>query len=188
MTPVSRRIQLTILATALLGALFAGAAGPLRAQDRPLTLGHPGYLILTAALDTTRGFSWRMGPAAGQRSLTWEQGSLVLPDTLELESMRDVDLLVPCTAELAGQGASGRLVFQDGIFPVSESLHLTDGVVDLYLTAGELEVRGQRIRYTAPRPQEGDSRAGFVFLAGMVLLVFVLLRRLAIEKRKRNLG
>ena len=52
----------------------------------------------------------------------------------------------------------------------------------------ETEIRGQRIRYTAPRPQQEDSQAGYVFLAGVVLLVFVLLRRLAIEKRKRNLG
>lgn len=169
-------------------ALVAAFAGPATAQDRALTLGHPGYLVLTAALDSTMGFAWRLGPAAGQRSLTWEQGSLILPEDLELESMRDVDLLIPCTGDLAGQGASGRLVFQDGIFPVSEPLHLSDGVVDLYVTAGELEVRGQRIRYTAPRPRQEESRAGYIFLAGIVLLVFVLLRRLAIEKRKRNLG
>lgn len=169
------------------GALL-GTAAPVAAQERDLTLGHPGYLVLTAALDSTAGYEWRLGPAAGQRSLTWEQGSLIVPDSLELGSMRDVDLLVPCTAELAGQGASGRLVFREGIFPVSEPLHLTDGTVDLYLTAGELEVRGQRIRYTAPRAERAHPQAGYVFLLGMVVLVFVLLRRLAILKRRRNQG
>lgn len=187
MSDPRRRIQRMLL-TLWLGGLVCLAAAPAGAQEQDVSLGHPGLLVLTAALDSTRGYEWQLGPGAGQRSLTWAQGSLTLPDTLELESMRDIDLLVPCTADLAGQGASGRLIFRDGIYPVSEPLHLTDGVVDLYVTEGELEVRGQRIRYTAPRTDEPHPQAGFLFLLGMVILVIVLLRRLAIQKQKRNLG
>jgi len=180
----------TILHLLLLGA---GAVAALccsvpPAQARAVTLGHPGYVVITSGLDTSLGYRWELGPAPGQRSLIWADGHLALPDSLELESLRDVDLLVPVTGELGGLGNSGRLVFREGIFPVSEPIHLSDGRIELYLKAGELEIQGQRVRYTAPAAKRSDPKAGYVFLAGMVILVFVLLRRLAVRNKKRHQG
>lgn len=156
------------------------------ANDGEVTLGRPGHVIISAGLDSTRGFQWQRGPGPGQRSLTWAQGVLTLPDDQEVESLLEVDLVVPCGDRLSGLGQTGRLVFRDGIYEVSEPVLLSDGVLQLYITAGELEVRGPRVRYTAPREQTKDPRAGYVFLAGMILLVVVLLRRAALRNRNKS--
>lgn len=178
-TRLSRQRGLVLLLVLLCAVAAATAA---RADSG--RLGNPGYVIISAALDTTGQYAWQRGPGPQERSLTWPGGLLVLPDSLEVESLRGVDLAIPCTSELAGLGDSGALVFEDGIFGVSEPLTLSDGRIRLFVSAGELEIKGQRIRYTAPMPRGRDPRAGYVFLAGMVLLVVVLLRRAAQRSRR----
>ena len=175
-----------ILLTGLLIPLIGD--GPVLAADEegPLTLEQPGFVILSAALDSTSGYTWQLGPGVGQRSLAWPHGVLTLPDSLPVESLRGVDLVVPCTGDLSGLGHTGSLVFQDGIYNVSEPLFLSDGTIQLYLTAGELLVLNQRVRYTAPVEKGRDPRAGYVFLSGMVLLVVILLRRAALKSRNKN--
>ena len=180
-----------LLACLLIGLILGPFSG-LKAQSlfgddaRPVAPGNPGYVIISTGLDSTRGFAWQWGPGPGQRSLTWADGVLTLPDTMEVESLRGVDLGIPCTGFLAGLGHSGQLVFQDGIYKVSEPVFISDGTLQLYVTAGELEVKGQRIRYSGPVEKNGDPRAGYVFLAGMILLVVVLLRRAALRSRNKN--
>jgi hypothetical protein len=181
----------------ILVASLAFGAGPWAAaqqsdgfgEEGPILLGNPGYVVISAGLDSTRGFEWHRGPGPGQRSLTWGQGVLTLADSQEVEAWLDVDLAVPCSGQLSGLGHTGRLVFQDGIFEISEPVLLSDGALQLYVTAGELEVRGQRIRYTGPAEstdRDTDPRAGYIFLAGMVLLVVVLMRRTALRKRNKS--
>ena len=182
-------------AVALLGlCVLSLAVSPARARtdraegfaaDGP-QLGRPGYVIIASGLDSTLGYQWRLGPGPGQRSLTWPQGMLSLPDSVAVESLRGVDLAIACGASLAGLGSRGNLLFQDGIYPVSEPIVLSDGVLHLYLADGELEILGQRIRYAAPTEGKADPRSGYLFLAGIVLLVVVLLRRIAVRKRHRQ--
>ena len=141
-------------------------------------LGYPGYLVITAARDTTLGFAWQSGPGPGQRSLVWSSGLLSLPDSTELEPFGEVDLAVSCTAQLAGGGGGGRLVFRDGDYQISEPVLLTDGIISFHASAGRLEIRGQRVRYRAPEvPTAGDPRSGYLLLAGVVILIVVLMRR-----------
>ena len=100
-----------------------------------------------------------------------------------LVALRGVDLAIPCFEALSGLGQTGRLLFKDGIYQISEPVVLSDGRLQLYLTAGELEVKGTRVRYSAPAGKSRDPRSGYVFLAGMIVLVLVLLRRAALRKR-----
>jgi len=165
-----------------LAVLVAGI--PLDAFCRE-TLGHPGYLILVAAADTSGSYKWQEGPAFGQLSLVWPDGVLTIPDTLAMESFGDRDLAVPCGAALSGSGASGVLMLEDGRFDITEPLVLGDGTVQLFVSAGEFDVQGQRIRYTSPSVRGPDSRAGYVFLTGMVILVVTLLRRARVKSRER---
>ncbi len=182
-------IRICTIASLLLMLLPAtGAVGSEDTQPRDLVLGHPGFIVITGGLDSTLGYRWQLGPAVGQRSLTWPNGSLVVPEAMELESLRGIDLLIPVGAELGGMGQSGRLLMQEGIYPVTELIHFSDGQIQLMADDGELEIKGQRVRYTAPEAHGTDPRAGYVFLAGMVLLVFVLLRRLAVQRKKRHAG
>jgi len=152
-------------------------------DDRALgeVLGHPGYLIICSVRDSTAGFQWRDGPGPHQISLTWPDGILTLPDSLVLEPFGELDLAVPVTAQLAGSGAGGKLVWRDGAYPVSEPVMITDGIVGLMVSEGELEINGTRIRYRAPETREArrraDPRASFLMLAGILLLIGVLLRR-----------
>ncbi len=61
---------------ALVLALVAGGAA---ATDGRPTLGHPGYLILAGAADSTAGYHWQAGPGPDQRSLVWPDGVLTVP-------------------------------------------------------------------------------------------------------------
>jgi len=148
-------------------------------------LGRPGYLVIEAARDSTLGFRWEAGPRPGFRSLVWDQGRLTLPDSLEPEDFARQDIGVPCTARLAGTGASGQLVLRDGIYPVSEPVILSDGHLELQVSAGELEFRGARIRYRRAVAETHTFKAGMLMLAGMMVLVVVLLRRARLKAAAR---
>ena len=165
-------------------ALLLLAAGPARAEAP--RLGHPGYLILVGAADSTSGYHWRNGPGPDQRSLVWEHGLLTVPATLALEGFGPRDLAVAVGADLTGTSEGGELVFSDGRYRISAPLLLSDPNVSFYAAAGELELVGERIRYRPPRAGEhADPRAGFIFLAGMVVLVVVLMR---LARRRRGEG
>ena len=166
---------------ALLLLLAAGSA-----RTEAPSLGHPGYLILVGAADSTAGYHWRDGPGPGQRSLVWEHGLLTVPATLALEGFGPRDLAVAVGAGLTGTSDGGELVFSDGRYRISAPLLLSDPNVSFYAAAGELELVGQRIRYLPPQVGgRADPRAGFVFLAGMVVLVVVLMR---LARRRRGEG
>ena len=168
-----------------LAVCFCMAAIPVSAEEAPRTLGQPGYLVIEAARDSAAGFRWEAGPGPGHRSLVWDQGRLTLPDSVEAGDFGRDDLGVPFTARLVGTGASGELVFRDGIYPVSEPVVLSDGSFELRVSAGELEFRGASIRYRRPAAEAGQYRSGLILLAGMTLLVVVLLRRARLKSDER---
>ncbi len=144
-------------------------------------LGHPGYLIISAARDTSAGFQWIEGPGPQQISLTWLDGMLTVPDSLVIEEFSRFDLAIPVKAEFSGAGTSGKLEWREGTYDINEPLMITDGVVSLLVDEGELEVLEQRIRYRAPDKSNDDPpvdpRASFIMLGGILLLIGVLLRR-----------
>ena len=106
---------------------------------------------------------------------------LTVPDSMALEPFAESDLAVPVTGHLTGAGASGTLDWREGTYPVSEPVMITDGVVSMLVSGGELEILGTRIRYRPPAfsDEEGraDPRASFMMLAGILLLILVLMRR-----------
>jgi len=160
--------------------------GPQGANE---VLGHPGYLIISSARDTTAGFSWQTGPGPQQLSLTWRSGMLTIPDTLVLEPFSLHDLAIPVTADFSAAGAGGQLEWREGKYDITEPLMMTDGVVDLLVSKGELEILATRIRYRSPeltQDEKADPRASFLMLAGVLLLIGVLMRR-ARRKMKENL-
>lgn len=166
-----------------LGETKASSAGPATADA---TTGGPGYLVIEAARDSSAGFRWESGPGPGYRSLVWDQGRLVIPDSLSCDHFGKHDLGISFTENFAGSGVSGRIVLVDGIFPVSEPVVLSDGFLELELSAGELEIRGSRIRYRRASLQPRDFRSGLLMLAGMTLLVIVLLRRARLKASERT--
>ncbi len=179
-----RRVALSMMSVCLVMAgiplVAAGESPP------PHTLGRPGYLVIEAARDSAAGFRWEAGPGPGRRSLVWDQGRLILPDTFEAEDFAERDVGVPCTARLAGTGASGQLVLRDGIYPVSEPVVLSDGRLELRVSAGELEFRGARIRYRRAVDENREFRSGLLLLAGVTLMVIVLLRRASLKAGGRT--
>lgn len=161
---------------------------PVMAQEETVPgrqLGRPGYLVIEAVRDSTAGFTWTTGPGPGFRSLIWDQGRLTLPDSLVVEDFSHRDIGITCTAQLAGIGGSGQLVLRDGIYPVSEPLILSDGLLELEITGGEIEIRGARIRYRRAVAETRASKSGLLMLAGMTLLVVVLLRRARLKSAER---
>lgn len=170
--PIRAHCTLVILILTLLPAVGSGKGE---------TLGHPGYLIITAGRDSSAGYTWLEGPGPHQISMTWLDGMLTVPDSLPLEPFAERDLAIPVSALFSGAGASGKLEWKDGIFEISEPLMATDGAVQLLASGGELEIVGSRVRYRPPpaRDQEkpSDPRASFVMLAGILLLIGVLMRR-----------
>ncbi len=142
-------------------------------------LGRPGYLILEAARDTTGEFRWDAAGVHRGRTLSWTQGRLALPDSALVENFSRTDLGVPVGSAFAGRSDGATLQWQDGIFPVTGEVTLTDGTVTCVLWGGELEISGPMVRYrtevTAADP--ASWKAGLAFLAGMALLVWTLLRR-----------
>jgi hypothetical protein len=161
----------------LVAMLLVGAHGlPPRAAAGE-TLGHPGYLVVEGAADTTAGFRWRAGPGRRERTLAWPEGVLTVPDSVACEPFGTEGLAVPVLPDLAGVGAGGALAFRSGRYHIDDPLHLTDGRIAAYLAAGDLEIRDERVRYIRPPASRSpDPRAGFLLLAGMILLVVVSLR------------
>jgi len=147
-------------------------------------LGRPGYVVVEGVRDSTLGYRWQDGPVAGRHSLVWSSGTLSLPDSISLEPFGRWDGGVACAPSLSGVGGSGRLDFSDGIFRISEPLLLADGVLELHLAAGELEVRGSQIRYRQPPLKVDNTKANYIFLAGLLLLIVVLMRRVRRGLRK----
>ncbi len=176
-----RPAVLLLLGLVLAGARWSSAA----AGGVEGTLGAPGYLIIEGARDSTAAFQWHDGPGPERHSLVWSQGTLSLPDTIGLEPFGARDGGLTCRAELSGVGSSGRLSFRDGIFKVSEPLLLADGILELHVSAGELEIRGGQIRYRRHEVPQTNTRADYIFLAGLVVLILVLMRRVRRGARKR---
>jgi len=163
----------------LLMILLCGI-GAVRAQDPAdvrSVLGRSGYLVVTAARDSSAGFTWQAGSEPGSRSLVWNGGVLTIPDDLEPEPFLETDLGFPVTADFGGTGSSGNLSLADGRYTISEPVMLSDGTVRMYLSRGELEIKGDRLRYRAPNFEKKDPRANLLLLAGIMLLILVLMRR-----------
>lgn len=166
--------------------LTAGPSSASQEDSSPRILGQPGFLVIEAARDSMAPFKWDELVAGSPCTLNWDQGKLILPDTLLSESFGSKDLGVAFSSQLSGSGESGQLVLRDGIYPVSEPVILSDGVLELHLSGGELEIRGSRILYRRAPAEDPERRAGFLLLGGMMLLVIVLLRRARLKVEERN--
>lgn len=169
--PVSISVALLWLSSGLVSADVA------RSVTERTHLGRQGYVVIEKGRDASAGFRWQDGPAPGRHSLVWPEGTLSLPDSLDLEDFGQRDAGLACGEELSGVGTSGHLVFRDGSYQISEPVVLADGKFELHLSAGELIVRGDQIRYRRPQEQDRKTQANYVFLAGLVLLIIVLMRR-----------
>jgi hypothetical protein len=165
------------LVLALAGQPDLASARPVPDRAQRTTLGSAGYLVITGARDSTAGYFWQPGPGPSRHSLVWPEGTLSLPLDAELDPFGLADGGFACGPELSGVGGSGQLLFQDGIYQVSEPIFLSDGVLELHAAGGELEVRGDQIRYRRPKVKESRTQANYIFLAGLVLLIVVLMRR-----------
>jgi hypothetical protein len=187
MFPAARFLMLAAVLTVFPTA-EAALASPDEKDSSSAILGRPGYLIIEAAADSASGFVWETNSEGTDRILVWDQGRLTVPATVETEVFARHDLGLICTADLQGTGASGHLALQDGIFPISESIVLSDGILELELTGGEIEILGSRIRYRRTTLQNPEFRSGLLLLSCMTLLIIVLLRRARIkaEERTRN--
>jgi hypothetical protein len=177
----------------LLLALLVGA-GPAFAQDRPefqepagTTAGRPGHWVLEAASDSSSGFRWLSLPSHGVRCLTWDGGALVLPLAEPPERFGVDDLTVPYSAELVGVSQGRRMVFEPGRYRIEEPVLLTDGTRWLFLSAGEMTVEPALIQYRREFPGSGStdrSRAQYLFLGALVILIAVLLLRVRSRLRE----
>ena len=67
------------------------AACPVVAQEGRTILGQPGYVIIEGVRDSTSEFIWQDGPAPGRHSLVWAEGTLSLPEGLELDAFHEID-------------------------------------------------------------------------------------------------
>ncbi len=187
---MKRLVFLVVVAGGLwLGFSAASASGDTLTSGGQV-LGRPGYLIISAARDSTAGYRWSTAPESGQKSLVWDCGLLVLPDSLILEPFGADDLGVATAPGLRGSGGGGALAFRDGRFKIDQPLLLTDGLISLYIADGELEIRGAQIRYLPPGSDQkksttvADPRAGFLLMSGIVVLIVVLMRRARLHARK----
>jgi len=173
MTPIYAAMSFALLL--LSSGLVSGAA----AQDAAerTSLGRQGYVVIQDGRDADAGFHWQDGPAPGRHSLVWPEGTLSLPDSVTLDDFGQQDAGLACGKDLSGVGASGYLVFRDGSFQISEPILLADGGFELHVSAGELTIRGDQIRYRRPQIQDKKTQANYLFLAGLVVLIVVLMRR-----------
>jgi hypothetical protein len=153
-------------------------------KEPSFQLDQPGVLVITAAQDTAAGFAWQPGPGPGRISLVWEGGVLSIPDTLAMEGYPNLNLGIPVKAGFFGRGKEGPLAMEDGIYQVSEDLMMSDGVVQLMVSDGELEINGPRIRYTQPVANPDNPVSNYLFIAGLLILIAVLLRRARLKSRK----
>ena len=165
----------------LLVLVFFSSQGLAQTGDggNRFSLEQPGILIITAASDTSAGFHWRPGPGTGRISLVWEGGVLSVPDSLAMDGFPNDNLGIPLRAGFSGAGQDGPLLLDDGIYSVNESLMMGDGVIQLMVSDGELEIFGPRFRYTRPQPTtvSDKNRANFLLIAGLLILIAVLMRR-----------
>ncbi len=173
MTPLRNIPWAGLLIVGILAAMAIPAAG----QSERTVLGQPGYLVIEGVRDSASVYGWQDGPDPDHHALVWPEGSLRLPRWLSLDEFGQLDAGVPSQAGLSGTGGSGHLVFEDGIYPISEPLVLADGVWELNISAGELEVRGAQIRYRRPVVEDRTTQANYIFLAGLLLLIIILMRR-----------
>jgi len=159
-------------------------------QSSRQELKHSGYLVLSAARDTTSDYHWSSGPGAERRSLVWSCGVLNIPVNYEIEDFGPFDLAIPCTERFGGVGKTGRLIMTDGKFEINEPVLLTDGTVFFFAEDGLLEFVASRIRYFPPEVKEKvDPRASFMLLGGLLVLIAVLVRRSRrIIKKRANIS
>lgn len=185
MRPCGRLLVVIVVSACACGEGSAGAPGG--DSDARTILGRPGYLIITGVRDTTSGRPYRPreGPGPDRHALVWPEGTLSLPDTVILAPFGRDDVGVACGPELSGVGNRGQLVFRDGVYNVSEPLVLSDGVVELQLAGGSLEIRGDQLRYRRPDPDARRDKANLLLMAGLLLLVLVLMRRARQLAKKR---
>ena len=177
---MSLRILIPLLLTFLPGTVLGQSGEPSQ-----FALQQPGVLIITAARDSLAGFEWRTGPGSGRISLVWEGGALSVPDTLAMEAYPNLHLGIPVLKGFSGSLEEGPLIFEDGVYPIRENLVLSDGVVQLVVSSGELEIHGPRFRYTRSDALANKSKANFLLIAGLLVLIAVLLRRARKILRKR---
>ena len=139
--------------------------------------GGPGLLLIAAAADTSQSFRWLDWPLQKRRLLVWDDGVLSVPDTLaDLRIGRD-GVAFPYLARLAGVSEGRQLVFDAGSYTIAEPLLLSDGVLQAYLSRGEITIESGRIVYRLAAEEDQDPRANYVFLAAIVLLSVILLAR-----------
>ena len=137
----------------------------------------PGLLLIAAAADTSQSFRWLDWPLQKRRLLVWDDGVLSVPDTLaDLRIGRD-GVAFPYLARLAGVSEGRQLVFDAGSYTIAEPLLLSDGVLQAYLSRGEITIESGRIVYRLAAEEDQDPRANYVFLAAIVLLSVILLAR-----------
>jgi len=164
---------------------FPGITQAQTDESTPIGLQQPGVLIITAARDTTAGFEWRNGPGMGRLSLVWEGGTLSVPDTLAMEAYPNLNLGVPLKKGFSGNLDNGPILLDDGVYKIRETLIMSDGVVQLVVSSGELEIHGPRFRYTLFDQTSDETKSNFLLIAGLLVLIAVLLRRARSILRKR---
>lgn len=157
-------------------------------ENQKYALGDLGYLVVTAAQDTAYGYHWVDGPGNSRRALVWAHGVLSIPFDFPVEGFGAFDLAIPCGDDFGGVGDAGRLLMKDGQYRINEPILLTDGTVYFFADDGLLEIVATRIRYFPPENKEvHDSRASFLLLAGLTILITVLIRRSrSIIKKRAN--
>ena len=169
--------RVLIFLVLILWPALAGAQTP--GSEKRFSLEQPGILIITAASDTSAGFYWRDGPGQGRISLVWDGGVLSVPDTLAMDGYPNNNLGVPLRSGFSGNGTEGPLLLEDGIYAVNENLMMGDGIIQLMISDGELEIFGPRFRYSRPQPLSPNTKfkANFLLIAGLLILIAVLMRR-----------
>ncbi len=177
--PMPFRILMFLMLTTFSALVAAPAWTQEPLQEERFSLNQPGILIITAASDTTAGFQWRPGPGEGRISLIWEGGVLSIPDTLAMDGFPNNNLGVPLQPGFSGNGNEGPLLLDDGLYSVNENLMMGDGVIQLMVSDGELEIFGPRFKYTRPQIAEvnDSTKANFLLICGLLILIAVLLRR-----------
>ncbi len=178
------RLLCTVLI--LWGGFIPSVSGQELPPDQAVLMTHPGILIITAGQDSTAGFHWQKGPGLGRISLVWDGGVLSIPDTLALEGYPNFNLGIPIRKGFFGSGKNGALEFVDGIYGISEDLMMSDGLVQLMVSRGELEIHGPRIRYSFSQTEPKKQVANYLLTAGLLILIAVLLRRA--RKKLRESG
>jgi hypothetical protein len=145
----------------------------------------PGLLLIAAAADTSQSFRWLDWPLQKRRLLVWDDGVLSVPDTLaDLRIGRD-GVAFPYLTRLAGVSEGRQLVFDAGSYTIAEPLLLSDGVLQAYLSRGEITIESGRIVYRLAAEEAQDPRANYVFLAAIVLLSVILLARARTRVQRR---